>query len=255
MSGIARVAPAPLTIRRPPSCHNMLGRTGDRREQSAPADDHQPHGDVRSGGVLPDGDRPATSAVSASRSRPPITRSDDGIAPWGRWVILHLCATSRSWSGPAHRAAWTVVTQSSLSCRGDSRQPALPAPPCEPDRAVTFPGARRCRRARARRREWARGGGDHESADRIRAQIRAGGREPRDGPGRADSGRGDHAAHPTLDATRPVRSHRPALAHRQHRRIFPPLARLDAPIETGFGSAWTFPAMIERHSASAGAAT
>ena len=233
----------------------MLGRTGDRREQSAPADDHPPHGDARSGGVRPDGDRPATSAVSASRSRPPIGRSDDGIAPWGRWVILHLCATSRSLSGPADRAARTVVTQSSLSCRGDSRQPALPAPPCEPDRAVTFPGARRRRRARARRRERARGGGDHESADRIRAEIRAGGREPRDRPGGTE-------LIPVAETTRPSDARGNAAGEVASAcpssptaaAYLPTLARNDAPIEPGFGSASTRSAMIERRRASAGAA-
>ena len=160
-----------------------------------------------SGGVRPDGDRPATSAVSASRSRPAIGRSDDGVAPWGRWVILHLWATSRSLSGPADRAARTVVTQSSLSCRVDSRQPALPAPPCEPDRAVTL--------AHPSRGAVAGRGGDTRR-DRIRAEIRAWA-EPRPS--------GQAVARTTGPTQR-----------RPQRRTEPNLA---------FGSASTCPAMIE----------
>ena len=168
--------------------------------------------------MRPGGDRPSTSAAIASRSRPPIGRSDDRIAPWGRWVILHLCATSRSLSGPADRAARTGRHPGPpLSSRGDSRQPALPGSPCEPDREVTLPGADDAV-GPARRRERACGAGDYEGADRIRAEIRAGGWEPRDRPGgTALIPVGAHAAHPTLEATRPVRSHPPARAHRQQR--------------------------------------
>jgi hypothetical protein len=205
----------------------------------------------RSGGVRPDGDRPAP-AVSASRSRSPIGRSDDDIASWGRCVILHLCATSRPWSGPADRAAWTVVTQSSLSCRGDSRQPALPAPPCEPDLAVIFPGADD---VVGLARAVANGSA---AAETTRALTESGPRSARwVGPARpgADSGRGGHPAHPTLEATRPVgRIRLPELTDSSGLSSRPWRATTHRS-NLGFGSASTCSAMLKRRRATAGAAT